>query len=269
MHVRFDVVDLEDERISPFRNVRDRDLARAHGGSFLVEGEVGLRLLIERGLRPVRAVLLAEGPAARLAPLLERLPAGTPVYVAPTALVEAIVGFPMHRGVLALAERGRERTVAELLEPRPRVVLGLCGLTNHDNVGGVFRNAAAFGAGAVLLDAATCDPLYRKAVRVSVGGSMLVPFARVTDEDALVDQVVDHGYAILALSPRGERVVGRDAPPAVPTALLIGSEGPGLSPRTLARVPTARIPMAGDWDSLNVAVASGVALSWLHRGQDT
>lgn len=261
MSIRID--DLEDERLAPFRNVRDRDLSRAHEGAFLVEGEVSLPVLLGQDRHRVRALLLAESRVDKLGAVLARVPQGVPIYLGSQDLVEAIVGFPMHRGVLALAARAPAVEPAALLAARPARVLGLCGITNHDNVGGIFRNAAAFGAGAVLLDRDTCDPLYRKAVRVSVGGTIAVPFAQVADEGALVDVLMAHGYAVLALGPRGDRVIGRDPPPPGPVALLLGTEGPGLSKETLARVPSARIPMAPGWDSLNVATASGIALAWL------
>ena len=141
-------------------------------------------------------------------------------------------------------------------------MIALCGLTNHDNVGGVFRNAAAFGAGAVLLDRASCDPLYRKAVRVSVGGSIVVPFGWCDDETACVEALASRGFTVVALSPGGTLEIGRDPPPPGKLALLLGAEGPGLSATTLARCTTARIPMRPHWDSLNVAAASAIALHW-------
>ena len=253
---------LEDDRIRPFRNVRDRDLRREHDGGFLVEGEVVLPVLLGQTERPVRAILVSSAQAERLRELLASVAEEIPIYVAPLPLVEQIVGFPMHRGVLALAARGPEPALEALLVG-PRV-LGLCGITNHDNIGGIFRNAAAFGADAVLLDGASCDPLYRKAVRVSVGGSIVVPFAYVRDEQAMIAVFMAHGYTAIALSPRGALVIGRDPPPhSEKIALLLGAEGPGLSDETLRACTTARIEMRSGWDSLNVAATSAIALHWL------
>ena len=249
---------LEDARIAPFRNVRDRDLRREAEGLFVVEGEVPLRVLL--GLR--RGEEQGASPPVGLAPVLATRSPGIPLYVAPQPLLEAIVGFPLHRGVLALAERGAAARHDALLS-RARLVVAICGVTNHDNVGGLFRNAAAFGADAVLLDGASCDPLYRKAVRVSVGASIVVPYARVADEAQLVDALGAAGHTVLALSPRGELAIGRDPPPPGPVAVLCGAEGPGLAAATLRRCTTARIPMRPGWDSLNVAVAGGIALAWL------
>ena len=260
----------DDARIDGFRALRDRDLlaldpaTHADGalpaGAFVAEGEVVLRVLLAQARHPTRAVLVSDAQAQRLSALLSVL--DVPVYVAPLPVLQAIVGFPIHRGVLALGDRIPASSLDDLLEPATRVV-GLCGITNHDNVGGIFRNAAAFGVGAVLCDRATCDPLYRKALRVSVGGSLVVPYAQVRDETAVVEALATRGYEVLALTPRGELVIGRDPAPSGRVALLLGAEGPGLAAQTLRRCRTARVPMSDGWDSLNVAVTSGIALAWL------
>lgn len=255
---------IDDPRIDPYRNVRDRDLAGAHGGRFIVEGETVLDVAVRQDLFQLESVLLSEKRVDALAPLLASCPA--PVYVAPAALMEAIVGFPIHRGVLAIGLRGAERTVAEVLAPRPALVVGLCGITNHDNVGGIFRNAAAFGVGALLIDGATCDPLYRKALRVSVGGVLRVPHARLQSAEAVVEAFLSAGYAVYGLSPRGERRLDA-VDPDRPAALLLGAEGPGLSEAVMAMTETLRIDMAGGFDSLNVATTSGIALYELSRGR--
>ena len=251
-----------DSLLRCFSGLRDRDV-RADGDLFIAEGEVVARVLFASSRR-THAVLFSQPMADKLESLI---PPDVKCYVAPEPLLQTIIGFPMHRGVLALADRGPGHTVAEILPATgPSLVVGLCGLTNHDNVGGVFRNAAAFGATAVLIDRATCDPLYRKAVRVSVGGTIVVPYAQLTDDDAIIDALAGSGHEVLALSPRGELAIGVDPPPATDRiALLLGAEGPGLSEATMKRCRTARVPMRGGWDSLNVAVTSGIALAWLHR----
>lgn len=251
----------EDPRVAAFRSLRDRDLRSA--GTFIAEGEVVLPVLLGSRQFRAQAVLLSESQARKLGPTL---PPEVTVYVAPLPLLESIVGMPFHRGVLAVGERGRERTVDEVLAPAPQpsLVVGLCGVTNHDNVGGIFRNAAAFGVDGVLFDEATCDPLYRKAIRVSVGGTLHVPFAQVADEAAMIRTLVERGYEVLALSPRGTLTIGGpQRPGSKRVAFLLGAEGPGLSDATLAQCVTARIPMHGTWDSLNVSVTSGIALAWL------
>jgi len=255
----------EDSRVAVFRALRDRDVKQA--GTFVVEGEVVLPVLLRSSRFVTQALLLSTTQARRLA---DRLPTSVPIYVAAQAVMERIVGLPFHRGVLAAGLRGQPRTVDEVLASadQPSLVLGLCGVTNHDNVGGIFRNAAAFGVDGVLYDEATCDPLYRKAIRVSSGGTLHVPFAQVADEAGMVELLVARGYQVLALSPRGELIIGSPTRPgATRLAFLLGAEGPGLSEATLARCVTARIPMAGAWDSLNVSVTSGIALAWLRAGQ--
>ncbi|HZH54001.1 MAG TPA: RNA methyltransferase [Microvirga sp.] len=257
------VSDPDDPRIEAYRAVRERDLAgRDH--RFVAEGEVVLRVLLKQSRFEVESVLLAERRAGRLSDALAGLPEQVPVYVADRQVMDAIVGFPIHRGILAVARRSPLPPVEELLAGMPprAVVVGLVGLANHDNVGGIFRNAAAFGAQAVLLDRETCDPLYRKAIRVSVGGALVVPFARVATAEDMVRALENAGFEVVALSPSGRETLAA-LKPAPRTALLLGAEGPGLPPELLAQTRTVSIPMSGGFDSLNVATTSGIALHHL------
>jgi tRNA G18 (ribose-2'-O)-methylase SpoU len=176
--------------------------------------------------------------------------------------MDGVVGFAIHRGVLALGERS-EAPSPESLFSHASVLVGLVGLTNHDNVGGIFRNAAAFGASGVLLDDASCDPLYRKAIRVSAGAALVVPFARAVSVDAMLDLLEAAKIEALALTPRGEETI--DGLPPGRRCLLLGTEGPGLPERVLSRARRVRIDMAPGLDSLNVAVASGIALHEVMR----
>jgi len=256
------VEDPADPRVRGYVDVRERDLS-GRDNLFLLEGENVLRVLAARSLyRPV-SVLVSEARARapQTDALLGRVPAGVPVYVAAQPVLDRIVGFHIHRGVLSLAERGPARAADDLLGAieGPATVVAAVGITNHDNMGGLFRNAAAFGARAVLLDAESCDPLYRKAVRVSVGGALVVPFARGGDGHGLLDALVRHGFEPLALSPRGAVEV-RDLRPGPRRALVLGTEGEGLPEALMARATTVRIAMRTDFDSLNVAVAAGIAL---------
>ena len=184
-----------------------------------------------------------------------------PVYVASAAVFDAIAGFNMHRGVLALGRKPAAEAEAGLLGrlPETSLVLAGCGLSNHDNVGSIFRNAAAFGADAVFLDETSCDPLYRKAIRVSVGSVLAVPFARRLPAQAMLHGLADAGFEIWGLSPRGEVPVSA-IPAARRIALVLGTEGEGLPQGILASFRTARIPQRPGLDSLNVATASGIAL---------
>jgi tRNA G18 (ribose-2'-O)-methylase SpoU len=255
--------DPADERIAAYRDVRERDLV-GREGLFIAEGEVVLNVLVRRARHKVVSLLLAEKRVTALRPLIDRLPDDVPVYAAGQAAMDAIVGFPLHRGMLALGRRGDEPSAEALLAgagERARMAV-LFGIANHDNMGGIFRNAAAFGADAVLLDADCCDPLYRKAIRVSVGAALVVPFARIArgeDALALLDR---YGFTALALSPSGMTDL-KDVVPPAKAAVLLGAEGPGLPAGVLARAVAVRIPMAAGFDSLNVATTSGIVLHHL------
>ena len=253
--------DPADPRLTAYVGVRERDLV-GRRGEFIAEGEVVLRVLLGPTSRFAPAsLLIAQKRLARLTPMLEGLAAETPVYAAGQAVMDAVVGFPIHRGILAHGLAAPDPGAAALLArlgPRA-LVLALFGVANHDNVGGLFRNAAAFGADAVLLDAACCDPLYRKAIRVSVGASLTVPFARLAPEEDPLDLLTAAGFIVLALSPAGaEPVAGLKRPQRA--AVLLGSEGQGLPADLLSRARTLAIPMAPGWDSLNVAAASAIVL---------
>ncbi|TDR89741.1 TrmH family RNA methyltransferase [Enterovirga rhinocerotis] len=259
--------DAEDPRIEPYRHIRERDLI-GRDGLFIAEGEVVLRLLLSAHsrFRPL-SILAAEGRAATALELraeAERrgaidLPIQLPIHVASRRVMDSIAGFPIHRGLLALGRRGTDPEPAALLPAGPALVLGLVGIANHDNVGGVFRNAAAFGAAAVLLDGQSCDPLYRKAIRVSVGAALTVPFSRGGSADEMVGTLAGHGFEVFALSPAGPESLHDVAWPAR-RALLVGTEGEGLPPSLLSRLRSVRIDMAPGFDSLNLATASGIAL---------
>ncbi len=244
------------EALEPYVAVRERDLV-GRDGLFIAEGEVVLRVLATRGRYTVRSLLLERRRVDAVADVIEALPDGVPAYVVPQDVMNEVVGFPIHRGILALGERGPELDPEQLVADASLVV-GLVGLTNHDNVGGIFRNAAAFGADAVLLDQETCDPLYRKAIRVSVGAALFVPFARCASAGDMLDLLERAGIEPIALTPRGEETI--DALPPARRALLLGTEGQGLPDFVLDRARRVRIEMAPGFDSLNVAVASGIAL---------
>jgi tRNA G18 (ribose-2'-O)-methylase SpoU len=264
------ISDPADPRVAPYVAVRERDLV-GRGEGFIAEGEVVLRVLLGGGARcRAASLLVAENRLARIGPLIEPLGPDIPVYVAGQAVMDAVVGFHIHRGLLAHGMRPADPGAAALLAGLPprALVLALFGVANHDNIGGVFRNAAAFGADAVLLDAGCCDPLYRKAIRVSVGATLKVPFARLSANDDAVSLLEAAGFACVALSPAGAAPLAglarRDR-----AALLLGSEGPGLPADVLERVRTAAIGMAAGWDSLNVAAASAIALHELTRDDRT
>ena len=255
--------DPQDPRIAAYRDVRERDLV-GRGGHFIAEGEVVLRVLLEEVRHRPVSLLLADKRITALAPLLASLSDDVPVYSAGQAVMDAIVGFPLHRGILALGQRAPEPEPEALLSAlgARALVVVLCGIGNHDNVGGIFRNAAAFGADAVILDANCCDPLYRKAIRVSVGGTLKVPFLRLAAGTDIVGLLARQGFEAIALSPSGATTLAGLRRPER-AAILLGSEGPGLPAELLARMRTVSIPMAKGFDSLNVATTSGIVLHHL------
>ena len=256
--------DADDPRVAEFRDIRERDLT-GRQGRFIAEGTVVLRMLAaahERdGAFVAEKILLLENRMAGLADELAAFPAEVPVYVAGSAVLDAIAGFHLHRGVLALGRRRLQPDMATLMSAMPEtsLVVMAAGISNHDNIGSIFRNAAAFGTDAVILDEACCDPLYRKAIRVSVGAVLKVPYAQGgTIEDNLA-LLLGHGFDVWALSPSG-RTEMRKIVPTRRMALVTGTEGTGLPSSILERFNTARIAQAPGLDSLNAATATGIAL---------
>ncbi len=261
------IEDPDDPRIADYRDIRERDLV-GRRGLLVAEGAVVLRVLLSEASRArPRSVLLARNRVEAFRDVLEPINPSAPVYVAAQPVLDAIAGFPLHRGVLALAETPTPPDLDNLLAGAPddAVVVVALGIGNHDNMGGILRNAAAFGAHAVLLDDRCCDPFYRKAIRVSVGASLRVPIGGGRSAVEIVERLQAHGFGLLALTPAAHRTLasvrrhGR-------TALLLGSEGPGLSPEIIARAQSVGIPMAGGFDSLNVAATSAIALHQLMFG---
>lgn len=255
--------DPDDPRIAAYRDIRERDLV-GREGLFIAEGQVVLRSLVQsRWHRPL-SLLIADKRIESLRPLFERLPEETPIYAASQAVLDSIAGFPLHRGILALGRRGEPLSIDDVLGacgPRALVV-GLMGIANHDNMGGLFRNAAAFGAEAVILGAGCCDPLYRKAIRVSVGAALTVPFATLESDVDPVSAFESRGFDVVSLTPAGAvKLSELVRPPRV--AALFGAEGPGLPAEILARTRSVSIPMSAGFDSLNVATTSGIVLHHL------
>ena len=250
---------LDDLRVAAYTRIGDPAWLRDHG-LFVAEGRHVVRRLFDTARYEVDSVLVT--PTA-LAALQDAVPDAIPVYVAEQSLLNSVTGFNFHRGCLALAKRA---TPLGVPTAATRLV-ALEGVGNPDNVGGIFRVAAAFGVDAVLLDPSSADPLYRKAIRTSMGAALSVPFARLERwPDALKDL---DGFRVLALTPRAHArpldEVARDLPPR--WILLAGAEGPGLSDAALATANVhVRIPTTTAVDSLNVTVATAIALSRLFQG---
>jgi tRNA G18 (ribose-2'-O)-methylase SpoU len=258
--------DLEDPRLADYAHLRSPSVRMRHErerGIFTVEGWLSLEALVASPYA-LRSVLVGDEVAARAEALL---PPEVPAYAVPMAAIEQVTGVDFHRGVLAVAERTPLPSVDEVLRGARRVLV-LEGVNDHENLGALFRNAAAFGVDAVLLDPTTADPLYRRSTRVSLGHVLRIPFARVERPrwPSVLDDLRDTGFAVLALTPAADavplaRVV---AEAAERVAVLVGAEGPGLTDDAMARARRVRIPMAPGTDSVNVATAAAIALAALY-----
>jgi tRNA G18 (ribose-2'-O)-methylase SpoU len=261
------VADLDDPRLALYRGVRDPELLRVHS-VFLAEGRLVVERLLTRSLFATRSVLATPTAYASLGSVLEHAPCS--VFIVEPSMMEALAGYHVHRGCLALGERGKPRDMAAISVLRgPLVCLESVG--NPDNVGGVFRAAAAFAASGVVLSPGCSDPLYRKSIRTSMGATLILPFVVEQDWPAALVRLREQGWAVLALTPDAsaadihdiaEELVGARV------ALLLGHEGSGLTQaaQACASVRT-RIPVAADVDSLNVTTAAAIALYEMTSGR--
>jgi tRNA G18 (ribose-2'-O)-methylase SpoU len=277
-----EIDDPSDPRVADYVGLTDPDLRRlrersggAGGGFFIAEGELVIRTLLSSSFGPsVRSLFLTPRRWSSLS-ADGVVPDDVCVLVAPMDVLQAVSGFHLHRGALASVDRPPFPSMASLCSDASLLVLTE-GVNDHENLGALFRNAAAFGVDAVLLDPTSCDPLYRRAVRVSMGHVLRVPFAPLAG--AAVDGVralQRLGFEVIGLTPslRADDVRaiagggggggGGGGPSArrARRALVVGAEGPGLTEGVLAACDRlVRIPMAPGVDSLNVATAVAVAL---------
>ena len=253
-----------DPRLAAYRSLRDGELLRSCG-LFVAEGRIVVRRVVADGRYRVQSLLVNDAALRDLESTIATLHADVPVFVCDSEQLAEIAGYDIHRGCLALVERRPDAPIDDLLASA-RTFVVLEGVSNADNVGGVFRNAAAFGAGGVLLSPACCDPLYRKAIRTSMSATLTVPFARAGAGEwpGVLTRVRGAGFTLVALTPREpsetlDAFAARPRPARI--ALIVGSEGDGLSPVVEAAADyRVRIPIADGVDSLNLAVAAGIAL---------
>lgn len=275
-----DIHDLDRPELAPFRDQKDAWLRARHhpdappdatgtgmsGGLFIAEGELVFEQLVA-SRHEVVSVLVARPRLPRLEPLLARLPPDVPVFVAEPELVEALVGFQVHRGVLGCGRSHPLPTLDELLSRAQHLVV-LEDLANHDNIGGIFRSVRALigDSGAILMTSACCDPLYRRALRVSIGHALHVPYTWLPDWPGDLHRIAAAGFATLALTPAPDAIDLSDIPRTDRTCLIVGAEGPGLTPQAMAAAQRrVRIPIHPAVDSLNVTVALSIALSDVAR----
>ena len=262
--------DPADARLEDYRNVPDPELIEKRG-VFVAEGRLVVARLLRESRFRARSVLVTDAARQAMGDLLESgdgMMDDLPVYVVPQWIINAVTGFNIHRGCLAIGERSVVPPWQEVASHARRLVV-IERVGNADNVGAIFRHAAAFGIDGVMLERGCTDPLYRKAIRTSMGASLQVPFARMEPWPSSLRALREQGCSLVALTPAAERtlqdVVARLSRIAK-AAIVLGHEGDGLSPEALAACDLhARIPMAAGVDSLNVATACAIALYELNR----
>jgi tRNA G18 (ribose-2'-O)-methylase SpoU len=262
--------DGHDVRLADYAGVREPALLRQRG-LLIAEGRFVVRRLLESGRMRVRSLLLNDAAFNALGDRLESSGLSGDVYVASPDVITAATGFNMHRGCLAVAERPDELSIEAVL-PSSEFVAVLERVVDPDNVGSVFRCAEAFGVDAVLLSPGCCDPFYRKAIRTSSGAALMVPAVAASPWPSALDQLRASGFVIAATTPDEDAM---DVGAFVGTsgargrvAVLLGTEGHGLSAEALARADVrVRIPMSGGLDSLNIATAAGIVLHRLHEAR--
>jgi tRNA G18 (ribose-2'-O)-methylase SpoU len=251
-----EIADTADPRLGDFRDLTDADVRPDRRGIVIAEGVNTVERLFGSPYH-VRAVI---GVRSRLEQLST---VDAPVYVVDKWTLSDVVGFRVTRGVLASADRVAPPSVPALLDRAERVAV-LEALNDFENLGALFRNAAAFGVDAVLLDPRCADPLYRRSVRVSMGHVLRVPFAVADDWPNELKSLRDRGFSILATTPRPDAAPLRTVTRPRKWAVLLGAEGPGLTADAMAAADAlVRIPMAGDVDSLNVATAAAITFAHL------
>ncbi len=276
-----EVGDAGDPRLADYTRLTDvslrKSLEAAHG-LFVAEGEKVIRRAVGAGY-PLRSVLVTPHRLAGLAGLAESWQA--PVYVVPPAVAEQLTGFHVHRGALACLARTRLPAVADLLagrarpgQPPPRRIIVLEDLVDHGNVGAIFRSAAALGVDAIVLSPRCADPLYRRAVKVSMGAVFAIPYARMADWRGGLAGLRAAGFGLLALTPDQSAAALDEVALPARAALMLGSEGEGLSYRwrdeadVLACIRMSAAATALGVDSLNVVAAAAVACHSLLRAPE-
>ena len=257
------VDDPDDPRVALYRSLPDAELRRsveAENGIFIAEGKIVVRRLVASAYR-TRSLLVAPNRVDALADVLDGL--HCPVYVAASPVLDAIAGFPIHRGVLACAERPAELVVTSVACDARRLAV-LEDVSDHENLGALARSAAAFGIDALVLSPGCCDPLSRRALRVSMGALLTIPFARSRSWPADLDALAKLGFERWGLTPSPDACPMESLTVPERLAVVLGAEGPGLSEDALARIDRrVRITMSSAIDSLNVAAAGAIAFHFV------
>jgi tRNA G18 (ribose-2'-O)-methylase SpoU len=249
---------LDDMRVSAYRHIADPEQL-LDLGLFVAEGRLVVRRLVDLQHWAIDSILLTQPAAESLADVLPKTPA--PIYLADQKVMNGVAGFNIHRGCLALVRRPPTPTLDRITAGPLSRVLVLEGVNNPDNVGGLFRSAAAFGIELVVLGPNSGDPLYRKAIRTSMGATLLLPFASAPQWPSAIGDLRADGFTVVALTPAFAAAPLEEVFPHAKLALLVGSEGAGLSDEAMrAATLRIRIPTTADVDSLNVTTAASIAM---------
>lgn len=264
MRVPITITDTADPRLSDYVGLTDvalRRRAEPERGLYIAESEKVIRRALRAGHRP-RSLLMARRWLTDLADVVAAAEAdGIPVFVGEHDIIERLTGFHLHRGALASMERPALPTVHAVLDGARRVAV-LEDIVDHTNVGAAFRSAAALGVDAVLVTPRCADPFYRRSIRVSMGTVFQVPWTRIDPWPGGIEVLRGQGFLTAALSLEPDSITLDELTARRPErlALILGTEGHGLSPRTIASADVSvRIPMSGGVDSLNIAAAAAVA----------
>lgn len=248
----------EDPRLAPYKMMRDGDLLRAHNLCIL-EGKTVISHAIKASRFPIKSLLIAQHKLHDCQELIQQTKAE--ILTAPSSILDDIVGFKFHRGIVALAHRSEP--VSNM--PEHGLALALCGINNHDNMGAIFRSAAALGANAIHMDKTCCDPLYRKAIRVSSGTVLSLPFKKHEDMRGMIADLKTRNYRPIAMAINAQTNLADYKPDSRKTLIVLGNEGTGLPEDVIAECEAIKIPMASSVDSLNVAASAAIVIYTINQ----
>jgi len=267
--VIIEVTDPSDPRLTHYTGLKDialRSLLEPAEGLYMAESSAVIRRALAAGHQPL-SMLMDRKWLPSMADVLAELPPDFQVFVGPESVLTSITGFHLHRGALAAMRRPQLPAAADLISAaassgRPSRIAIFEDIVDHTNLGALFRSAAALGIDAVLITPSCADPLYRRSIRVSMGAVFQVPWARLATWPSGISLLHDAGYVVAALGLSSDAIPLADLTElnSPKLALVLGTEGDGLKPRTLAAADlVVKIPMSHGVDSLNVAAASAVA----------
>ena len=256
------IFDHSDPRIAVYRDLKDKDLAKE--GSFIVEGKFILETLLTRSHYEISSILIAEDRLLPLADVMNHVAPKVPVYVAAPDVLEKIAGYNVHRGILAAGVIGQTPiNLPAYLVGKQKIAI-LSNIANPDNIGAIFRNAAALGLDGIILDRQCCSPLYRKAIRVSMGAALVLPWLQTDTIEDIFLQLSVADFSIYALSLQSAVKI-EDVSFAPRSAFVFGEEAHGLPFGVQSRSQSITIPMANGTDSLNVAATSAIVFDAVRR----